>query len=227
MEWIVQGAAVVIHEVAHGYAALYFGDQTAKLMGRLTLNPIAHIHWFGTIVMPVTIYFFSMLSTGHGFFFAFAKPVPVAFHRLRNPKKDMVWVAAAGPGINIALATGAAGLVRALEWMAPESFAEFSKMFQGSAMDLTSSPINIVFFILLASVYVNIVLAIINLIPVPPADGGRIVMGLLPDDTAASFAKIEPYGLGILILILFYNPLNIINWTIHPVIEGLANLLLN
>ena len=218
--------AVVCHEVAHGYTALRFGDQTAKLMGRLTLNPIAHIHWFGTIVMPLMIYFLTVAASGQGFVFAFAKPVPVDFRRLSNPKRDMIWVAAAGPATNIILAVISAGLIRILGMIAPEAFAEFTVGFQSNTLDLTTSFISPVFFVLIVSVYINIVLAVINLIPVPPADGGRIVTGLLPDEQAEQYASVEPYGLIILIMILFYNPLNIINWTIRPVVDGMLNILL-
>ncbi|MDH5510129.1 MAG: site-2 protease family protein [Nitrospinota bacterium] len=218
--------AVVFHEVAHGYTALRLGDRTAKLMGRLTLNPIAHVHWFGTIVMPALLYSVSMAAFGQPFVFAFAKPVPVDFRNLRDPKKDMIWVAAAGPATNIVLAVISAMSMRVLGFVAPDEYLLFKFQINSNTLDLTGSLMSPLLFFLLASVYINIVLALINLIPVPPADGGRIVTGLLPDEEAVKFASIEKYGLLILIFILFYNPLNIINWTIRPLINVILYLLL-
>ena len=220
------GMAVVFHEMAHGYAALYFGDDTAKKYGRLTLNPIAHIHWFGTIVMPIALYFLTLQAAGRGFLFAFAKPVPVAFDRLRNPKRDMMFVAAAGPASNLVLASGFAVIFHLLEWLAPESLSIFTLMINGAPIPISYSAMNLLFFILFVSVYINVVLALINLIPILPADGGRIVSGLLPNVLAEKFARIEPWGLFLLILLLYYNPLGIINWTIKPLIDILVNLLL-
>jgi len=220
------GMAVVFHEVAHGYAALYFGDDTAKKYGRLTLNPIAHIHWFGTLVMPIALYFLTLQAAGRGFLFAFAKPVPVAFERLRNPKRDMMFVAAAGPGSNLAIASGFAVIYHLLGWMAPESFKIFAMMINGAPIPVSVSAMNLLFFLLFVSVYINVVLAVINLIPILPADGGRIVSGLLPVALAEKFARMEPWGLFVLILLLYYNPLGIINWTIKPLIDVLVNLLL-
>jgi len=223
--------AVVVHEVAHGYTALILGDQTAKIMGRLTLNPIAHIHWFGTIVMPLGIYLLTLYTYGQGLAFAFAKPLPVDFRNLRDPKKDMIWVAAAGPGVNIVMAVIYASLLRILLLLSPAAIEMFDNMQHGAPLNLdTSLSLLTLFFALqffYASVIINVILAIINLIPVPPADGGRIVAGLLPDPQAQKYAAVEPYGLGILILILYFNPLNIINWTIGPVMNGLLHLLLD
>ncbi len=212
--------AVVFHEVSHGYVAWLKGDNTAKVMGRLTLNPIAHVHWFGTIVMPLVFY---MLS---GFLFAFAKPVPVNFGQLRDPKKDMIWVASAGPFSNIVLAIFSALSLKLVAWINPESYVIALMNLQQRTIGFAGGFFVPVVYVLYFSVVINIVLAIINLIPIPPADGGRIVSGLLPDAQARSYSAIEPYGLAILIFILFYNPLNIINWTIHPLINGILNLLL-
>jgi len=211
--------AVVLHEVAHGYVAWIRGDDTARLMGRLTLNPIAHIHWFGTIVLPIVFY----LTTG--FLFAFAKPVPVSFHKLRNPKNDMVLVAAAGPATNLVLAVISALMLKIVAWLNPEVFIAAYASLKGQSIGLGASFLTPIVYMLYFSVFLNIVLAVINLIPVPPADGGRIVTGLLPDRQAIAYSKVEPYGLFILLFILFFNPLNIIDWTLHPIIGGILNLL--
>lgn len=212
--------AVTLHEVAHGYVAWIRGDDTAKRMGRITLNPIAHIHWFGTIVLPVMFYMAS------GFLFAFAKPVPVNFQNLRNPKNDMVLVAAAGPVTNIALAVISALILKVIIWAEPEAFSVAYENILNHKADFTGTFIVPVIYMLHFSVLLNIVLAVINLIPVPPADGGRIVTGLLPDQQAMAYAKVEPYGFLILISILFFNPLGIMNWTIYPMIGWMLKLLL-
>ena len=218
--------AVVFHEIAHGYTALRFGDRTAKDMGRLTLNPIAHIHWFGTIVMPASIYLMTQFAMGQGFLFAFAKPVPVDMRNFNNPKRDMIWVAAAGPAMSILLAIISAMLFRLTAWAAPEAYILFEKGGQMAGADVTSMFLILVFFMLLVSVNINAVLAIINLFPLPPADGGRIVTGLLPDRLAWKYARLENYGLGILLFVFLVNPLDIIHWTLMPAIEALVYLLL-
>jgi len=212
--------AVALHEVAHGYVAWIKGDDTAKRMGRITLNPIAHIHWFGTIVLPITFYMAS------GFLFAFAKPVPVNFQNLHNPKKDMVWVAAAGPITNLILAVISALILKIIIWLNPEvSSVAYSNILNRNT-SFAGAFIVPVIYMLHFSVLLNIVLCVINLIPVPPADGGRIMTGLLPDKHAMAYAKVEPYGFFILIFILFFNPLKILNWTIYPLIGGILKLLL-
>lgn len=162
--------AITLHEAAHGYAALRLGDNTADMMGRVTLNPIAHIDPMGTILMPLLLYF----STGGAFLFGYAKPVPVRFDRLRHPKKDMVWVALAGP---------AANLLQALLW--------------GVALYLLAGVgVQERFFLEMcrAGMLTNVVMFAFNLFPLPPLDGGRIVVGLLPWRQAAMFSRIEPWG---------------------------------
>ena len=162
--------AITVHEAAHGYAARYFGDSTAWQLGRVTLNPLAHIDPMGTLLMPLLLYF----ATSGTFLFGYAKPVPVRFGNLRHPKRDMVWVALAGP---------AANLVQALLW--------------GALMYvLHGSGITEPFFLKMCQggVLVNIVMFAFNLFPLPPLDGGRIVVGLLPLKQAMAFSRIEPYG---------------------------------
>jgi len=176
--------AITLHEAAHGYAARYFGDNTAWLLGRVTLNPVNHIDPIGTIVMPLIVYF----VTGGNFLFGFAKPVPVRFGDLRNPKRDMIWVALAGPVMN---------LLQAFIW--------------GIALYvLLGINFNEMFFLEMckAGVMVNIVMFAFNLFPVPPLDGGRVVVGLLPRKMAMDFARIEPYGFYIVMAMVFLNVIN-------------------
>ncbi|GAA4404485.1 site-2 protease family protein [Quisquiliibacterium transsilvanicum] len=170
--------AITLHEAAHGYVARMFGDHTAAIAGRITLNPLRHIDPIGTIVVPLGILLVSSLGGG-GFLFGWAKPVPVNFGNLRRPKQQMVWVAAAGPGANIVMAIGWALLLNLLATLGvDEPF--FMKMAT-------------------AGIMVNIGLMALNLLPIPPLDGGRILTGLLPARLAWRFARIEPYGLFIVI----------------------------
>jgi len=173
--------AITLHEAAHGYAARHFGDPTAWQMGRISLNPLRHIDLVGTIIIPASILLFS----GGTFLFGYAKPVPVDFGRLRNPKKDMLWVAAAGPGANLFMALCWAFMLK-LAWLMPSNdftlpLSEMSKI----------------------GIIVNCVLMVLNLVPLPPLDGGRIAVSLLPHNLAWKFAKIEPWGFPILLLLLF------------------------
>ena len=175
--------AITVHEAAHGYAAKYFGDLTAYNEGRISLNPIRHIDPFGTILLPaLTI----MLG---GILFGWAKPVPVNFGRLRHPKKDMLWVAAAGPASNF---------VMAVFWVLAIKFAQGMPEAIAYPLSLMGK----------AGVSINIVLMVLNLLPLPPLDGGRIAVSLLPHDLARSFAKLERYGFIILIALLFSGVLN-------------------
>jgi Zn-dependent protease len=163
--------AITVHEAAHGYVARHFGDNTAEVMGRVTLNPMKHIDPIGTILMPLMLYF----ATSGAFLFGYAKPVPVNFGRLRHPKRDMVWVALAGPASNFVQAIlWALVLVALVAAGVSESF--FIKMAQGGIL-------------------VNLVMWAFNLFPLPPLDGGRVLAGLLPNGQAQMFlARIEPYG---------------------------------
>ena len=162
--------AITVHEAAHGYAARHFGDPTAHMMGRITLNPMKHIDPMGTILMPLVLYF----ATSGAFLFGYAKPVPVNFGRLRNPKRDMVWVALAGPGANLAMAIAWTVLAYAMVALGVQErfFLEMTK----------------------AGLLVNLVMFAFNLFPLPPLDGGRILVGLLPMKQAILVSRIEPYG---------------------------------
>jgi Zn-dependent protease len=170
--------AITVHEAAHGYAARYFGDMTAQEEGRISLNPLKHIDPFGTIILPALTV---MLG---GILFGWAKPVPVNFGRLRNPKKDMLWVAAAGPASNLVMA-----IIWALVLKSSVSMPD------GIAVPLL--------LMAKAGVMINIVLMVLNLLPLPPLDGGRIAVSLLPNNLARSFAQLERYGFVILIVLLF------------------------
>ncbi len=162
--------AITVHEAAHGYVAKYFGDNTAWALGRVTLNPIKHIDPVGTIVMPLVLY----IATAGTFLFGYAKPVPVQFGRLRNPKRHMIWVALAGPGAN---------LLQALIW------GILFYLLQGAGV---TEP----FFIKMcqAGLLVNVVMFVFNLFPLPPLDGGRILVGLLPYKQAVLVSRVEPWG---------------------------------
>ena len=180
--------AITLHEAAHGYVARTFGDNTAYMMGRVTLNPAKHIDPIGTIAFPLI-----SLVLG-GIFFGWAKPVPVNFANLRHPKRDMLWVAAAGPGSN---------LVQALVWGLIAKLIESSGSSSGVA--------EFWFAVAVAGISWNVVLAIFNLFPILPLDGGRIVTSLLPNRLAYSYSRLEPYGMpiliGLIVLMAMYRPL--------------------
>lgn len=173
--------AITLHEAAHGYAARHFGDLTAWQAGRISLNPLRHVDLIGTIIVPVSIL---LLSAGN-FLFGWAKPVPVDFGRLRKPKQDMFWVAAAGPGANLFMAVVWATMLKFVE-MAPDNIYSVP---MARMADI--------------GIDVNLVLMALNLVPIPPLDGGRIAVSLLPHRLALNFARLEPWGFPILLLLLF------------------------
>ncbi len=192
--------AVVVHEVAHGYVAYKLGDNTAKFMGRLTLNPIVHVDLFGTIILP------AILLIAHSpVLFGWAKPVPVNFFNLRNPKEDSAYVAAAGPVSNLLMALG---------------FAIIYHIFVFIPIPYIQQPV------LLTCVYgvqLNLIFAFFNLIPILPLDGGRILAAFMPNRWAYSFSKIEPYGMYIVIALIFLGAFNLIYYMF---VLPMANLLL-
>ena len=170
--------AITLHEAAHGYAARYFGDNTAWMMGRVTLNPWPHVDLMGTVAMPLLLYF----ATSGAFLFGYAKPVPVRFGNLRHPKKDMVWVALAGPAVNLA---------QALAWALMLYLMVGAGVGERFWLEMCK-----------AGVLVNVVMFVFNLFPLPPMDGGRILVGLLPWRQAIMVSRIEPYGFFIVLALL-------------------------
>lgn len=193
--------AIALHEVSHGYVAFRLGDPTAKLLGRLTLNPIAHIDLFGTIILPILLLYF---SEGR-FMFGYAKPVPINPMNFKRPRQDMAVSAAAGPITNIILAF--------TSFLVMNILIPLSSLLPDTIVETVFRP---VILILQASIYLNVVLAVLNMIPIPPLDGGRVLTGLLPSRQAMSFSKIEPFGF-IIVLILIYT--GIANLFIMPVIH--------
>ena len=175
--------AITLHEAAHGWTAWRLGDDTAKRLGRVTFNPLAHIDRFGTILLPALLLFMRA-----PFLFGWAKPVPVNFARLRNPKRDMVWVAAAGPAMNLCLAVGSAAALH-VALLLPDPVDQWVELN------------------LINSVRINVILAVFNMLPLPPLDGGRVAVGLLPAGPALALARLERYGMFILLGIIFILPI--------------------
>jgi Zn-dependent protease len=170
--------AIALHEAAHGYVARIFGDQTAWMLGRVTLNPLKHVDPIGTVAVPGLL-----LLTGAPFLFGWAKPVPVNFGNLRNPKRDMIWVAGAGPLANFAMALLWAFVAQAA---APSGMLDSDGLYRMAQIGIS----------------INLVLMVLNLLPIPPLDGGRIAVGLLPDAAARALARLEPYGFILIIVLL-------------------------
>lgn len=183
--------AITLHEAAHGYIAKFFGDKTAWMLGRVTLNPLKHIDPVGTILVPLTILVMSKLLGGGFILFGWAKPVPINFSALRNPKQDMLWVALAGPGANLLMAIIWALVIR-LGVLLGDNYTQ--------PMALMGA----------AGIYINAVLMALNLLPLPPLDGGRVMVSLLPNRYAYRFAQLEPYGFYILLALMFVGWLSII-----------------
>jgi len=203
--------AITMHEAAHGWVAWKLGDDTAKLLGRVTFNPLVHIDRFGTVILP------AILIMAGGILFGWAKPVPVNFARLGHPRRDMVLVAVAGPVINIGLAIASAIALHLIQFL-PEYGREW------------------VLRNLINSININLLLAVFNMIPLPPLDGGRVAVGMLPYRFAVQLAKLERFGLFILIGLIFILPfagrelgydLNIFRWIVGVPMEFLRGILLN
>jgi len=200
--------AIVFHEVSHGLVARSLGDPTAEERGRLSFNPIRHVDPFGTVILPL------LLAISHAPIFGWAKPVPVNYRRLRHPRRDMVLVALAGPGMNLLLAiVGAVALAATLSFSSdPNSLA--TMLIAGNAINF---------------VLINLFLAVFNLLPIPPFDGGHVVQGLLPPSAAAAFARIGRYSLLVLIVLLLVLPalgINVVGRLVSPLVDHLATILL-
>jgi Zn-dependent protease len=189
--------AITVHEAAHGYVAKHFGDLTAEKQGRITLNPLKHIDPIGTILLPILT---MMLG---GILFGWAKPVPVNFANLRNPKKDMLWVAAAGPISNFFMA---------IFWVMMFNFSNYAP----------NTAVNFLAIMSMAGISINIVLMVLNLLPMPPLDGGRIAVSLLPMPWAIKLARVERYGFPILIVLMFTG---VLGYVIYPIIQMIEQLL--
>ena len=203
--------AITFHEAAHGWVANRLGDDTARRMGRVTFNPLRHIDPVGTVLLPALLIVF-----GAPFVFGYAKPVPVNFARLHHPKRDMVWVALAGPAVNLALALAAGALYHLVPYFSPWLGRWIAHNLENALL-------------------INVVLAVFNMLPLPPLDGGRVLTGLLPVSLAVPFARIERFGMPILITLLFVLPfvgreigvnLNLIAWVLGPPINALLSVVL-
>ena len=191
--WVIPVVfAVTIHETAHGWVALQFGDRTAQMLGRLTLNPIKHIDPIGTIVVP------ALLAMTTGFIFGWAKPVPVNDRNLRNPRKDMAWVALAGPFSN---------LIMAVFW----SIIVLIGLSYSDALAYMG----------LVGIFINTILMLLNLLPLPPLDGGRILMSVLPGPLSWKLSRVEPYGFIILVALLYFGIIGMILWPLMSIFIGL------
>lgn len=193
--------AITVHEASHGYVAKYFGDMTAEAEGRISLNPLRHIDPVGTILVPLV-----MLLLPGGFLFGWAKPVPVNFSRLRHPKRDMLWVAAAGPMSNLAMA---------ILWV-------FALKFSATMPPAVQVPLSLMSQ---AGIMINVVLMVLNLLPLPPLDGGRIAVSLLPHRLAYPFSQLERYGFIILLVLLFTGILGRILGPLVDVVIGMLSWL--
>lgn len=204
--------AVTLHEAAHAWVADKKGDSTARQLGRITMNPLSHIDPFGTVIIPLLMY----VTTG--FVFGYAKPVPVNPLNLRRPKEDMAWVAAAGPGMNLLLAVISGVFYRLLSdstFIGAGGF--FSEM--GSTASFFLLPLREMFEF---SVKINVILMIFNLIPIPPLDGGRVLVGLLPRAQARLISSIEPYGMFVIVFVVFMDPFGLMRKIVWPLVSTVS-----
>ncbi|MGQ0810842.1 MAG: site-2 protease family protein [Nitrospiraceae bacterium] len=215
--------AMVLHEYAHGWVANRYGDSTARMQGRLTLNPLAHIDLFGTIILPLIC-----LLTPGGFFLGWAKPVPINPSQLRDPRRDMALVAAAGPGMNLVLAVASALLLSVILAIDPSLATSWPPQpGQEPRHDLLGMLLLPLAAMALYSVFINILLMAFNLIPIPPLDGGRILTSLLPAQSALTLARLEPYGMMIIVGLILLDPqIHVIGTITGTLVRSMAGKLL-
>jgi Zn-dependent protease len=200
--------AIVFHEVAHGLVARRLGDPTAEQRGRLSLNPLRHVDPVGTVILPL------ILAISHAPVFGWAKPVPVNYRRLRNPRRDMILVALAGPGMNLLLALLGATLLAATVFLSGKPLGEAARFVAANALNF---------------VWINLFLGIFNLLPIPPFDGGHVVQGLLPPPLAQRFGRIGRYSMLVLVVLLLVLPalgVNVVAQTVSPIVAAIAQGLL-
>lgn len=214
--------AMVLHEYAHGWVAEKCGDSTARLQGRLTVNPLAHIDPLGTVILPL------MCLLMGSFLFGWAKPVPIDLRNMRQPRRDMALVAAAGPGMNLILAVASALLLAILLTIEPTLSLRSSAEADASPGLLATMVFRPIAVMALYSVMINVFLALFNLLPIPPLDGGRILTAILPARQAVTLARLEPYGMLILVgLIVFDKELGVIHTITGTFAKGLSGTILS
>ncbi len=201
--------AIVLHEVAHGWIANKLGDPTARDAGRLTLNPIPHIDLFGTVIMPLLL----IVMSGGQFVFGYAKPVPINPSNFREPRKGLALSSVAGPGVNILMAVAFAVILRT-------AFPVLGRMLPEAAWEWAALPVALM---LAYGVVINVVLAVLNMLPIPPLDGSRVVLWLLPPRQAMAYNQLERYGMFILLALFATGALN---WIVRPLVQPLIRLLL-